>query len=312
MIVFQDFALNFRSAFDSKPCHSNAWFPSGPPSTFIPCSIKGFPPMRHHSHSLFITSLTTSLFLTALLVGTSTQQAHADTTPQKESSQKQTKTTKRSPRPKNPAMTPVEDIKGLPRVLLVGDSISIGYTVPAREALRSKANVHRPLTNCGPTTRGLEGLSQWLGDSDWDVIHFNWGLHDLKYLGPDGENLTDPKDPKNHQQVPPEEYRENLQKLVSQLKNTEAILIWRNTTPVPPGSKGRVEGDAATYNDIAKRVMAEHGIEIHDMYGSVKPHMKTLMLPNGNVHFTKEGSEKLGNDVADVILQALQKKDAGN
>ena len=151
MIVFQDFALNFRSAFDSKPCHSNAWFPSGPPSTLTLCFIKGFPPMRHHSRRPFIasliTSLTTSLFLTALLVGTSTQQAHADTTPQKKSSQKQAKTTKRSPRPKNPAMTPVEDIKGLPRVLLVGDSISIGYTVPAREALRSKANVHRPLTS---------------------------------------------------------------------------------------------------------------------------------------------------------------------
>ena len=73
-----------------------------------------------------------------------------------------------------------------------------------------------------------------------------------------------------------------------------------------------MEGDAATYNDIAKQVMAEHGIEIHDMYGSVKPHMETLMLPNGNVHFTKEGSEKLGGDVADVIMQALQKKVAGN
>ena len=102
-------------------------------------------------------------------------------------------------------MAPVEDVAGLPRVLLIGDSISIGYTVPAREALRGKANVHRPLTNCGPTTRGLENLSQWLGDADWDVIHFNWGLHDLKYLGPDDENLQDPKDPKNHQQVPPEE-----------------------------------------------------------------------------------------------------------
>ena len=58
--------------------------------------------------------------------------------------------------------------------------------------------------------------------------------------------------------------------------------------------------------------MAEHGIEIHDMYGSVKPNMETLMLPNGNVHFTKEGSEKLGNDVADVIMHVLQKKAAGN
>jgi len=57
--------------------------------------------------------------------------------------------------------------------------------------------------------------------------------------------------------------------------------------------------------------MEEHGIEIHDMYGLVKPQMETLMLPNGNVHFTKEGSEELGNDVADVILQALRKKAKG-
>ena len=273
----------------------------------VPASQKGFRLMRLHPRSVIITSL----FLTISFVGTNAQQVHADTTPQKRSSQNRTQPTKRIQRPKNPAMIPVEDIKGLPRVLLIGDSISIGYTVPARDALRGEANVHRPLTNCGPTTRGLEGLSQWLGDTDWDVIHFNWGLHDLKYLGPDGENLTDPKDPRNHQQVPPKEYEKNLRKLVSQLKKTGAVLIWRNTTPVPAGSKGRVEGDAATYNDTAKQVMAEHGIEIHDMYGSVKPQMETLMLPNGNVHFTKEGSEKLGNDVADVIMQALKKKAKG-
>ena len=134
--------------------------------------------MRLHPRSVIITSL----FLTISFVGTNAQQVHADTTPQKRSSQNRTQPTKRSQRPKNPAMIPVEDIKGLPRVLLIGDSISIGYTVPARDALRGEANVHRPLTNCGPTTRGLESLSQWLGDTDWDVIHFNWGLHDLKYL----------------------------------------------------------------------------------------------------------------------------------
>ena len=263
--------------------------------------------MRHHLFSLFVTSI----FLASLLVVTNAHHILADTTPQKRTLQNRTQPPKRSQRPKNSAMKPVEDVEGLPRVLLIGDSISIGYTVPARDALRGKANVHRPLTNCGPTTRGLEGLSQWLGDSEWDVIHFNWGLHDLKYLGPNDENLQDPKDPKNHQQVPPKKYEQNLQQLVSQLEKTGAILIWRNTTPVPPGSKGRVEGDAAAYNDIAKRIMEQHGIEIHDIYGLVKPQMATLMLPDGNVHFTKEGSKKLGNDVADVILHALQKKGNG-
>ena len=81
----------------------------------------------------------------------------------------------------NPAYTPVQDIAGLPRVLIIGDSISIGYQVPLREALKAKANVHRPPTNCGPTSRGVEQIDAWLGDGKWDVIHFNFGLHDVRH-----------------------------------------------------------------------------------------------------------------------------------
>ena len=81
----------------------------------------------------------------------------------------------------NPAMAEVKDIPGLPRVLLIGDSISIGYTVPVRELLEGVTNVHRPQTNCGPTTKGVDEIDAWLGDGKWDVIHFNFGLHDLKY-----------------------------------------------------------------------------------------------------------------------------------
>ncbi|MDE2954799.1 MAG: SGNH/GDSL hydrolase family protein, partial [Gemmatimonadota bacterium] len=82
----------------------------------------------------------------------------------------------------NPAFEPIEDVPGLPRVLIIGDSISIGYTVPVRELLKGKANLHRPLTNCGPTKRGTEEIENWLGDGSWDVIHFNWGLHDIVYM----------------------------------------------------------------------------------------------------------------------------------
>src|SRR2546422_541914 len=66
------------------------------------------------------------------------------------------------------AMQEIQDDPKLPRVLLIGDSISIGYTVPVRELLQSKANVHRPLTNCGPTTNGLANLDKWLGGGKWD------------------------------------------------------------------------------------------------------------------------------------------------
>src|SRR5512137_1049512 len=84
----------------------------------------------------------------------------------------------------NPAFAKVEDVPGLPRVLLIGDSISIGYTVAVRDLLKAKANVHRIPVNGASTLNGLKNLDTWLGTSKWDVIHFNWGLHDLKYLGP--------------------------------------------------------------------------------------------------------------------------------
>ncbi|HEY8994916.1 MAG TPA: hypothetical protein VIM71_09660, partial [Lacunisphaera sp.] len=84
----------------------------------------------------------------------------------------------------SPALRPIQDVPGLPRVLIIGDSVSIGYTLPTRDNLKGKANVHRPHTNCGSTTEGEKSLDAWLEDGHWDVIHFNWGLHDLKFLKP--------------------------------------------------------------------------------------------------------------------------------
>src|SRR5690242_19927704 len=125
----------------------------------------------------------------------------------------------------NPALAEVPDEAGLPRVLLIGDSISIGYTIPVRELLKGKANVHRILTNGADTKNGLEHLAEWLGTGKWDVIHFNWGLHDLK-VDPDGSR-----------QVPLEQYQQNLRELVSRLNRTGARLIFATTTPVPESSK---------------------------------------------------------------------------
>ncbi len=207
----------------------------------------------------------------------------------------------------NSPLAQIEDVEGLPRVLIIGDSISIGYTLPVREALQGKANVHRPATNCGPTTNGLANLDSWLGEKPWDVIHFNWGLHDLKYMGPEGQNLADPEKPTSHQQVPPAEYEKNLRQLVERLKKTGAKLIWRNTTPVPVGSAGRVVGDSAKYNAIAEKIMQENAIETHDMYAFVLPRKDEVML-KANVHFTKEGYDALAKDVAAIVMKALPAK----
>jgi gluconolactonase len=204
----------------------------------------------------------------------------------------------------NGPMVPVVDDPTLPRVLLIGDSISIGYTVGVREALHGIANVHRPLTNCGPTTKGLEGIEDWLGDRPWDVIHFNFGLHDLKYMGPDGGNLADPEGEGSKQQVPLDAYEANIAKLVDRLKRTGAELIWRNTTPVPEGAKGRVVGDSAKYNDSVRPIMEENGIEIDDMFAYSTERLDEIMR-KANVHFTPEGSTFLAGKVSEKIKGAL-------
>lgn len=211
----------------------------------------------------------------------------------------------------NPVLAPIKDVEGLPRVLLIGDSISMGYTLPVRELLKDKANVHRPATNCGPTTRGLEQLDQWLAtggkDNHWDVIHFNWGLHDLKYMGANGSNLADPKAEGSHQQVPPDEYRKNLQTLVKRLKETGATLIWRNTTPVPEGAKGRVVGDSVKYNEIAAQVMKQEGVRVHDLYAFAKEHAANIQR-KADVHYTPAGSRQLAQQVVNAIEAALSDK----
>lgn len=209
---------------------------------------------------------------------------------------------KRARKP-NPAFAKVEDVAGLPRVLLIGDSISIGYTLDVRELLKGKANVHRIPTNGGPTTNGLKNIKAWLGNSKWDVIHFNWGLHDLKYVQDASAKPTDPKASASHPQVALVDYEKNLAELVKIMQATGAKLIWCNTTPVPAGSAGRIEGDELKYNEAAARVMKAANIPTDDLHAHAlaKP---GVQLP-ANVHYTAEGSRYLAEKVATEIAARL-------
>ncbi len=199
-------------------------------------------------------------------------------------------------RPPNPAMDPVQDVAGLPRVLLIGDSISIGYTLPVRKLLEGKANVHRIPTNGGPTKNGVANIAKWLGTSKWDVIHFNWGIHDLKFM-PDGKR-----------QVEPADYEANLRSLVATLKKTGAKLIWATTTPIPEGelSPPRKFGQVKEYNDIAAKVMAENGVSVDDLNAHITPQLATMQNPR-DVHYTSAGSEFLAKQVAEEIGKVLPK-----
>jgi lysophospholipase L1-like esterase len=189
------------------------------------------------------------------------------------------------------ALCHVPEDPSLPRVLLIGDSISMGYTEYSRELLKGKANLQRIPWNGGDTNYGLERLDEAIGDVKWDVIHFNFGLHDLRY----GEG---------QHQVPIDQYEKNLRKLVRRLNRSGAKLIWASTTPVPEGAQDRRPGDAAKYNAVAKKVMDKRRVPINDLHAFASPKLKELQRP-GDVHFTDAGYRALAEQVAASILAAL-------
>ena len=201
-------------------------------------------------------------------------------------------------------MAPIVEVNGLPNVLIIGDSISIGYTLPTRALLKEKVNLHRIPTNGGPTTKGVTEIEKWLGTRKWDLIHFNWGLHDLKYMGKDGTNLV-PKEKGGIVQVPLADYEKNLEKLVIRMKKSTTKLVWRNTTPIPPGSKARYVGDSVKFNKAAAQVMKKHDVPTLDLYTPSKKNMKDWMK-KADVHYHAHGSQALAERVARDILNRLK------
>ena len=197
----------------------------------------------------------------------------------------------------NPVYGLIKDVAGLPRVLLLGDSISVGYTLKVRALMKGKANVHRARENCGPTTKGLDRIDAWLGKGKWDVIHFNFGLHDLKFVD---DKLKNTSVDKGHYQVEPKAYEKNLRALVARLKKTGARLIWCSTTPVPKGSRSRIEGDAVKYNKVAAKVMKEEKIPVNDLHAFAMKQLAEIQRPK-NVHFFPAGSAKLAARVVEKI-----------
>ena len=202
------------------------------------------------------------------------------------------------------------DDPNLPRVLVVGDSISMNYHESTKASLKGVANYHRNEGNSFSTVQGVRNMDLWLGNYQeeglgWDVIQFNHGLHDLK------QRYDKATDTFGDYAVSLEAYKENLEKEIAILKKTGAKLIWCSTTPIPQSNKGRYarrKGAAKEFNQAALEVMKKHPeIIINDLYGVVDGSALFDSWREGNdVHFYKEEEQKLlGDAVAASVRKAL-------
>ena len=178
----------------------------------------------------------------------------------------------------------------LPRVLLIGDSISRGYTLAVRKNLAGKANVLRAPTNCGSSVNGVEKLDIWLGQGKWDVVHFNFGIHDVQ------------------KSISVETYLKNLEVIVDRLKATGAKVIFATTTPIQsdPTKKQDPATAVVERNQAAIEIMKKNKVPVDDLFTVITPKLAEYQNVK-DVHFKEEGYDFMGKAVAESIIPLLKK-----
>jgi hypothetical protein len=199
--------------------------------------------------------------------------------------------------------------KKLPNYMYVGDSISRGYGGELRKALAGKVNLYHPPVNCGPSSKGVAEIDQWLGgheiaERQWDVISFNHGHWDVT----------------RETKV---QYQANLEHIINRLKNTGAELIFVTTCPAPLGmmpdvelteSRDRVERNGAGameqfINPWALEVVARHPeIWVCDQWKVVKELEASVYAQwwkADKIHFKAPENVPLAKALAETANKAL-------
>lgn len=191
------------------------------------------------------------------------------------------------------------------KILIIGDSISNGYAPTVRWQLRKIADVKRIEGNGMHTRNGLQKIDDWIGDEKWDLVLFNWGLWDLCYRIPEHGEIGKQDKVNGIQEVPLENYSENLDLLVKKLKSTNAILVFVTSTYAPPLEPGINSDDVPKYNKAAKEIMQKHNVTILDIYTKSKEVHKRFGVGQDDAHFTKQGYGILGMEISDFLLKEL-------
>ena len=187
------------------------------------------------------------------------------------------------------------------RVILIGDSIRMGYQAFVGKELEGTAHAWGPKENGGTSANVLAHLDEWVLSREAELVHLNCGLHDLKREFRAKEAA-----------VPLAQYCANVEEIFSRLREgTQARLVWATTTPVNERRHhenkafDRFEADVEAYNAAALDVAAGYGVRVNDLFRVVTDAGRDgLLLPDG-VHFTHHGYALLGGAVAQAVRALL-------
>lgn len=190
------------------------------------------------------------------------------------------------------------------KILIIGDSISLGYTPHVKELLGDKAIVVHNKDNAQHTGTGIANIEAWIGDEDWDIIQFNWGLWDLAYRHLDSKNQGQRDKINGTVTYTPKQYGNNLDSIVTMIKRiSQARLLFVTTSYVPEGEVGRFVKDAPIYNKVAMEVMKKHHVAVNDLYEYSRSVHKDHSTGSDNVHYVGLGSRQLAKKIIEGLAQ---------
>lgn len=185
------------------------------------------------------------------------------------------------------------------RVLLLGDSIRIGYCEQVAALMKDRAEVLWPNENCRFAKYMLAAMTGWAGSIDRpdtiDVVHWNCGQWDMAQFEGTGEPL-----------VTAEEYAAALVRVDAVIRRSfpNAQVIFALTTPILPNipmSAPRTTEDVVRYNDAALEVMNRLNVPVNDLF-SVAQSIPAEAYADA-VHFKPEGCQVL----AEAVVHAVEK-----
>ena len=188
----------------------------------------------------------------------------------------------------------IPGVRYMKKVLLLGDSIRLGYQTLVGEKLGGRAEVVGPEDNCRFTKYTLWYVNHWVNElGKPDIIHWNNGLWDV-YRHNDHVGIF----------TPLEEYLCELKRILAELRKTDAKIIWASTTPVSLNHQYCRNSDIDLYNKAAEKLMNTENIEINDLNSRVKEKLQ-LFICEDYIHLSDQGKESCAEAVAAVMNKYL-------
>ena len=186
-------------------------------------------------------------------------------------------------------------------VLLIGDSIRMGYDKAVRATLDGIANVYYPEENCRFAAYVLRYLHEYkslLNGEDVDVLHWNTGLWDnLRLLGEDVH-------------TPIDIYRYYIDRICVRIQKVfpNAKVIFATSTQVLSEKMSadfkRYNEEIALYNKAAVEIVTKYGFEVNDLY-AVSASLPEQAHSDPVHYYTPMGTEAFTNQVLSYLAPAL-------